>query len=91
MTRNMIFASAIGVILVAMLVGSLFSDEGDRPSDERGFDVNVEIGTDSDEIVITSERGNTVVHSRTGRQECSSGQDVIVVTRADGSQTRIEC
>jgi hypothetical protein len=91
MTRNMIFGAAVGVILVAMAIGSLMSDKKPNEYGDGGFSVNVGVDIDGDEIVITTESGKTVVNSRSGRQKCASGQDAIVITRSDGSTTRIEC
>ncbi len=91
MTRNMIFGSAIAVILALMVVGSFISGDEGRDDDDYGFKVNVDVQVDGDEIVITSERGKTVVYSSAGRQECASGQDAIIITRSNGSQTRIDC
>lgn len=91
MTRNMIFGSAIAGIATLMVIASLFSDEASYRDDERGIHVNVDIDIDDEEIVITSDGGRTVVYTKDGKQTCKDGDDALIITREDGSQTRIEC
>ena len=92
MTRNQIFGAGIAAIIAFMAVGSLFSDE-DRSYryDDDNWNVDVKIDADSDEIVIKSRNGKTVVYTEEGKFTCDDGQDAITVTRKDGSETRIEC
>jgi len=95
MTRNQIFGSAIGGIIVFMAIGSLFSDNDQRyrndDDDHRGYNVNIEVDVDGDEIVIKTIGGETVVFTKDGKIECESGQDSISVARDDGSVTIIAC
>lgn len=95
MTRNQIFGSAIGGIIIFMAIGSLFSDDDQRyrndDDDYRGYNVNIEVDVDGDEIVIKTIGGETVVFTKDGKIECENGQDSISVTRDDGSVTVIAC
>jgi len=95
MTRNQIFGSAIGGIIVFMAIGSLFSDDDQRYSsyndDHDGYNVNIEIDVDGDEIAIKTIGNKTVVFTKDGKIECENGQDSISVTRDDGSVTVIAC
>ncbi len=95
MTRNQIFGSAIGGIIIFMAIGSLFSDDDQRyrsGDDDHGrYNVNIEVDVDGDEIAIKTIGNKTVVFTKDGKFECEDGQDSISVTRDDGSVTVIAC
>ncbi|WP_262695300.1 hypothetical protein [Kordiimonas aquimaris] len=91
MTRNMIFGAAIGGIAVMMVIGSLMSDNNGRNYDRDGMRIAVDIDIDDESVVISSDDGRTVVHTKDGTIKCGRGDDDITITREDGSQTRIQC
>lgn len=101
MTRNQIFGAGVGVVVLLMFIGSIFSDSDRNYRYEKhhgdsrnyvGGDLEIEIDTDidGDEIVVKSIGGKTVVFTKDGKIECD-GRDAIVIKRQDGSETRIEC
>lgn len=91
MTRNMIFGSAIGAIVVIMAVASLFVDKSNYDHERKGFNVEVDVDIDGDEIRIVTVDGRTVAYTKDGKIECNAGDDDITITREDGSQTKIAC
>lgn len=96
MTRNQIFASAIGGIIVSLAIGSTFlgndsNYHDDEDDDGYRYEVNIDTDVDGDEIVIKTMGNKTVVFTKDGKFECQNGQDSISVTRDDGSVTVIAC